>query len=563
MEGYYGSQVAMYFAWLGWYTKMLIIPSIVCTFLGVKQYSSPLGVDGNKWAIVNSIFLCTWAVVWLRTWQRREHELSFYWQTQNFEELQALRPEFSGKRKWDPEKGAVELQYSSYTSRMTRLVLSFAVFSVLILMVCFACGLSFYCKLYYKNGVGKWASPMANLMLISVFRVIHVPFAQFLTRFENHRTQTEYDDALIGKTFMFTFINNYCTLFFIAYIKQTPSYFGEASSCQTYKGKFTTRCMDELQFQLVLLFTAKMILGQLYEVFIAKYMAKRAADKREEKAADEARLAAMAAGKVATATTVLSDAVTDNAQQAICEQALKPSYTTKAGSSGTFDDYNEMATYFGYFMLFAPAFPLAPLLMLLNNLTEIRGDAFKICRGCQRTERGQAQDIGAWQWVFEVIAILSVVTNATIIGFTSSQLDERSEYWYESSNSTTSIDGVDLRDLGSNEEPPQIFRYKQGSLWAIVVLAEHLLLMFRFGLHAAIPVMPSWVAAAEYALKNRSAKMYGHKSATDARHEMFHLAEGATSLVKPPTKKKRKIKRAGNVHAARTGSGRIVGAARP
>ena len=32
---------------------------------------------------------------------------------------------------------------------------------------------------------------------------------------ENHRTQTQYDDALIVKAFFFQFLNNYTTLFYI------------------------------------------------------------------------------------------------------------------------------------------------------------------------------------------------------------------------------------------------------------------------------------------------------------------------------------------------------------
>ena len=41
-----------------------------------------------------------------------------------------------------------------------------------------------------------------------------------------------------------------------------------------------------------------------------------------------------------------------------------------------FDEFNEMRQY-GYLALFAPAYPLAPLLALINNLFEIRIDANK------------------------------------------------------------------------------------------------------------------------------------------------------------------------------------------
>jgi len=45
---------------------------------------------------------------------------------------------------------------------------------------------------------------------------------------------------------------------------------------------------------------------------------------------------------------------------------------------GTFDDFNQMVIQYGYLALFAPACPLAPLLALANNITEIRGDAYDV-----------------------------------------------------------------------------------------------------------------------------------------------------------------------------------------
>jgi len=43
----------------------------------------------------------------------------------------------------------------------------------------------------------------------------------------------------------------------------------------------------------------------------------------------------------------------------------------------TFDDFDEMAIQYGYVCLFVVAFPLAPLLALINNFIEIRLDAKK------------------------------------------------------------------------------------------------------------------------------------------------------------------------------------------
>ena len=64
---------------------------------------------------------------------------------------------------------------------------------------------------------------------------------------------------------------------------------------------------------------------------------------------------------------------------------------------GTMDDYLELFLQFGYVYLFSSAFPLAALWALLNNITEIRSDAFKMCRIFQRPFAESASSTGAWQ----------------------------------------------------------------------------------------------------------------------------------------------------------------------
>lgn len=74
---------------------------------------------------------------------------------------------------------------------------------------------------------------------------------------------------------------------------------------------------------------------------------------------------------------------------------------------------------FGFTTIFVAAFPLAPLLALLNNIIEIRLDAYKFVTQWRRPLASRAKDIGIWYGILEGIGILSVITNAFVIAITS------------------------------------------------------------------------------------------------------------------------------------------------
>ena len=58
-----------------------------------------------------------------------------------------------------------------------------------------------------------------NAVQVTVFSAIYKFVGQKLTEFENHRTVHEHNSALFGKLTVFYFINNFATLFYIAFFK--------------------------------------------------------------------------------------------------------------------------------------------------------------------------------------------------------------------------------------------------------------------------------------------------------------------------------------------------------
>ncbi|KAJ8041161.1 Anoctamin-10 [Holothuria leucospilota] len=64
---------------------------------------------------------------------------------------------------------------------------------------------------------------------------------------------------------------------------------------------------------------------------------------------------------------------------------------------GTFDDYLELFLQFGYVFLFSAVYPLAAAFALLNNVIEVKSDAFKLTKVCRRPFGQAVADIGTWQ----------------------------------------------------------------------------------------------------------------------------------------------------------------------
>ena len=83
--------------------------------------------------------------------------------------------------------------------------------------------------------------------------------------------------------------------------------------------------------------------------------------------------------------------------------------------NSTYEDYLEMYIQFGYVVLFASVAPLAAFAALLNNIIEIRLDAFKLCRIYKRPLAKRAKNTGAWLLAFETLLVMSIITNCGLL----------------------------------------------------------------------------------------------------------------------------------------------------
>ena len=133
----------------------------------------------------------------------------------------------------------------------------------------------------------------------------------------------------------------------------------------------------------------------------------------------------------------------------------------------SFTDYSTSIVQLGFVVFFSPVFPLAPLIALINNLCLIRLNAFKMCYTRQRPIAAKTGGIGVWEDVLQIMSVIAIVTNCCLMGLTSAQLRSLIPNW----NDMTLAVGL--------------------------FLLEHVLLLFKYWLHSAVPRLPLSVHRAQ------------------------------------------------------------------
>ena len=137
IRDYFGDETALYFAWLGIYTKSLGMQSVfgvVTMLLGTVQNQGDIDPDLNDFTMFYSVSVAVWSVMFLQQWHRRENELRFLWGTEGLADNQTPRMEFKGKLDVNKVTGRETIIEKGWVRGLARKVFSWTV--VMTLMAC-------------------------------------------------------------------------------------------------------------------------------------------------------------------------------------------------------------------------------------------------------------------------------------------------------------------------------------------------------------------------------------------------------------------------------------------
>lgn len=220
IKEYFGTEIAFYFAWLGYYTYWLIVPTVLGLLFFINSSDQTMS---DVWAVLFSIVNVVWITLFLEFWKRKSSSLAYNWGTldQPHQLLQYPRALFQGTRQFNEITGRFELFYPVWkrwlfigTVTVPTLVLS--------LIIVFGSMFITFEFQEWMDANSEWRLlRMIPKILLSVLVFLSGDFYQraviYLNDRENYRTEEEHRNSLIVKLGLFHFTNNFFALFYIAF----------------------------------------------------------------------------------------------------------------------------------------------------------------------------------------------------------------------------------------------------------------------------------------------------------------------------------------------------------
>lgn len=480
---YYGSKVALYFAWLNHFTIWLCLPGLFGGFIWCHNYlDDEVSIDNSRLAPYYTIFVICWAVLFVQYWKRKCACLTCGWGTISSidRESNRIRCAFHGEVRICTITGKEQIYYP-YSKRLFKYAQSMIVTSGMLCVAFNAMVLSLNLQGYiHSNSFGaswlhfpviqQFSEPgrifdpnsasgywtliptILHAFTINTLNSKYRSLAVALTEAENHKTEDDFENALIMKRFFFEAFDSYIALFFLAFIQ-----------CDIVL----------LRSELVALYTADSIRRVVTECIIPLLMQlknrrNRSASSARQKKDDDDKDSA----KNSTRDTTIYSTLVDELEQDEYEQ---------------FDDYLEMVIQFGYVTLFASAFPLSGLLSIICNFIEIKSDLFKLTYVVRRPDAIRTSSIGTWLTVMQGMVWISIMTNVFIFAFTTEQMMQLFPNMFTVSYS----DEVNDVDFGGSDHVHAAVEGKGRWVVGVAVVIEHVLFLLAGLVFAAIPDKPS------------------------------------------------------------------------
>ena len=350
IKEYFGEKIALFNVFMGHYSLWLVIPSIVglafqLVVLGTFNLSSPV-------LPFYSVIITLWGIVMLEYWKRENAKIALFWGVTQFEERELDRSEFTGEPIKSVIDGSDMLYFAPHEFRARLISSRVVIFMMVFILLGVTTGI-YVIRFVLAQSIGSSASLVSSFMFtvqITLFNIMYQSVAVFVTNQENQRTDTEYEDSLIVKLFIFQFINSYVSFFFLAFM--APYLPVPANTPANYVGECgAPTCMEPLALNLAIIYGTRLTLTNFLDIYIP-YLYYKWKIKRETEGVDPSK-----------------ELTPPEKDYMLME------YNTIIES---IQKYADVAIQYGYSMLFITALPCATFFCLISNYFKVKFSAWKL-----------------------------------------------------------------------------------------------------------------------------------------------------------------------------------------
>ncbi len=238
---------------------------------------------------------------------------------------------------------------------------------------------------------------VAYAVLVLVMNVYYLRFSHQLTEWENHRTQEQFEKHAVAKLILFEFVNTFLALFYIGFYMQDVAM---------------------LKSQVTIMLIVSQIVNQVQETLLPIFLRRPSTKKMMKKVSKKFRDPEKEKSMPQPPPLKCEHDVVERLPmlEPVDFKVIMANYNLKRDPyESTYDDFMELWLQFGHVFLFSSVYPLAGCLALLNNLFEIRMDAYKLCKLTRKPTPRAVRDIGAWYAAFSLTSAISVMTNCALL----------------------------------------------------------------------------------------------------------------------------------------------------
>uniref|UniRef100_A0A3Q3IXK5 Anoctamin n=1 Tax=Monopterus albus TaxID=43700 RepID=A0A3Q3IXK5_MONAL len=455
VRNYFGEKVALYYLWLGWYTYLLIPPALIgmIVFLyGLAFFnSSPLIKEvceadtvmcplcdkrckvwklsdtctyakvsllfDNDGTVFFAMVMAVWATLFLAFWKRHRASYVCEWKVSDWcEEEEELILQIVNNVNCEPKK--YKHSYLRSTVVLICILLIIGLTHALVVFRVIAAEL-------LAKGSWEFLSTYSNIGAMMLGAFLHYIIITVMTRvqrskcivamklceIEETRSFAATEKSFTVKMFTFQFFTYFSSLFYVAFflgrINGHPGGYVRIAGKWRLEECHPSGCLTDLFIQMAIIMILKQTISNVFE-FTGPWLKRQRTQRLQRKCAH----------------CYLKDESEAKNGAELCDNCklrdwLSNYRLSDVDSFSLFNEFLEMVIQFSFTTIFVAAFPLAPLLALINNVIEIRLDAIKMVTLERRLVPKKTNDIGVWTDVLEAIGVLAVIANGLVIGVSS------------------------------------------------------------------------------------------------------------------------------------------------